>query len=66
MKTIFTFLALPVIILICFLSSQFYITGEYVIAYALVATSFASLIGWINLVGLRPSEELLRHAPSRS
>jgi hypothetical protein len=53
MKTIFTFLALPVIILICFLSSQFYITGEYVIAYTLVATSFASLIGWINLVGLQ-------------
>jgi|GEM_PF-1332801 len=65
MKTIFTFLALPVIIFIFFLSSQFYITGEYVIAYTLVATSFASLIGWINLVG-RPSGELLRHAPSRS
>ncbi len=53
MKTIFTFLALPVIILICFLSSQFYISGEYVIAYVLVATSFASVIGWINQVGLQ-------------
>ncbi len=53
MKTIFTFLALPVIILICFFSSQFYISGDYVIAYTLVATSFASLIGWINLVGLQ-------------
>jgi hypothetical protein len=53
MKTIFTLLALPVIILICFLSSQFYISGEYVIAYTLVAVSFASLIGWINLVGLQ-------------
>lgn len=53
MKTIFTFLALPVIILICFLSSQFYISGEYVVAYALVATSFVSVIGWINQVGLQ-------------
>ena len=53
MKTIFTFLALPVIILICFLSSRFYISGEYVIAYILVATSFASLIGWVNHVGLQ-------------
>ncbi|HMI64344.1 MAG TPA: hypothetical protein VK518_25680 [Puia sp.] len=53
MKALFTFLALPVIILICFLSSQFYISGEYVIAYTLVATSFASLIGWINQVGLQ-------------
>ena len=53
MKALFTFLALPVIILICFLSSQFYISGEYVIAYTLVATSFASLICWINQVGLQ-------------
>jgi hypothetical protein len=53
MKALFTFLALPVIILICFLSSQFYISGEYVIAYTLVATSFVSLIGWINQVGLQ-------------
>ena len=53
MKALFTFLALPVIILICFLSSQFYISGEYVIAYTLVATSFASLIGWINQVGMQ-------------
>ncbi|HEY4286312.1 MAG TPA: hypothetical protein VGN00_04360 [Puia sp.] len=53
MKTIFTFLALPVIILICFLSGQFYIAGEYVIAYTLVGASFASLIGWINQVGIQ-------------
>ncbi|HTI91112.1 MAG TPA: hypothetical protein VL727_11020 [Puia sp.] len=55
MKTIFTFLALPVIILICFLSSQFYISGEYVIAYTLVTASFASLIAWVNQVAPRPS-----------
>jgi hypothetical protein len=53
MKALFTFLALPVIILICFFSSQFYISGEYVIAYTLVGASFVSLIGWINQVGLQ-------------
>ena len=55
MKTIFTFLALPVIILICFLSGRFYISGEYLISYTLVATWFATLVLWINQVGLRPS-----------
>jgi len=53
MKTIFTFLTLPVIILICFLSGRFYINGEYMISYTLVFTWFASIILWINQVGLQ-------------
>ncbi len=52
MKTIFTFLVLPVIIFICFLSGKLYISGDYVAAYSLVLTWFASIILWINQVGL--------------
>lgn len=53
MKTIFTYFSLPVIVLICFLSGKFYISGAYVISYSLVATWFFSLILWINHVGLQ-------------
>ncbi|WP_431216231.1 hypothetical protein ACQ86N_17305 [Puia sp. P3] len=53
MKAIFTFLTLPVIILICFLSGKFYISGDYVVAYSMVLTWFASLILWINYVSYR-------------
>lgn len=53
MKAIFTFLTLPVIILICFLSGKFYISGDYVAAYTMVLTWFASLILWINYVSYR-------------
>ncbi|MBS1662417.1 MAG: hypothetical protein JST68_15340 [Bacteroidetes bacterium] len=53
MKTIFTYFSLPVIILICFLSGKFYISGDYVASYSLVLTWFASLILWINYVGLQ-------------
>lgn len=53
MKTIFTFLTLPIIILICFLSGKFYINGEYLASYSLVFAWFASLILWIYQVGLQ-------------
>jgi len=53
MKKIFTFLMLPLIIFICFLSGRFYIDGEYILSYTLVATSFAATIGWINHVSLQ-------------
>ncbi len=52
MKAIFTFLALPVILLICFFSGQFYIHGEYVVAYLLVLASFFAISFWIHYVSL--------------
>jgi hypothetical protein len=52
MKAIFTFLALPVIVLICFFSGQFYISGEYVLAYTLVLASFFAISFWIHYVSL--------------
>lgn len=53
MKKIFTFLTLPVIVLICFLSGKFYMDGAYIVSYSLVLTWFASLILWINNVSLQ-------------
>ena len=53
MKTIFTFSTLPVIILICFLSGKFYISGDLVAAYCLVLTAFLSVSLWINQIGLQ-------------
>ena len=53
MKTIFTFLTLPLIILVCFLSGKFYLNGEYILSYSLVFTWFASTILWINQVALQ-------------
>lgn len=52
MKAVFTFLALPVIVLICFFSGQFYIHGEYVVAYPLVLASFFAISFWIHYVSL--------------
>jgi hypothetical protein len=52
MKTLVTFLALPVIFLICLLAVKCYIAGEYLIAYTLVAGWFASFTIWIQSVGL--------------
>jgi hypothetical protein len=37
MKTIFTFLMLPLIVLICFFNTKLYISGQYAAAYTLVA-----------------------------
>jgi hypothetical protein len=51
MKTIFTLLMLPVIILVCFLSGKLYIHGELFISYTLVLTSFLSVSLWINNIG---------------
>ncbi|HEY4061251.1 MAG TPA: hypothetical protein VGM30_05095 [Puia sp.] len=50
MKTIFTLLMLPVIVLICFLSGKLYINNQYFISYTLVMTSFLALSLWINNV----------------
>jgi len=58
MKTIFTLLMLPLIVLICFFSVKLYISGEYVAAYTLVMTWFLSVTIWIKNIGLlmkRPS-----------
>lgn len=52
MKTLFTFLALPAIFLICFLSAKLYIAGEYLAAYALVVGWFVAFIVWIQHVAL--------------
>jgi hypothetical protein len=52
MKAVFTFLAFPVIILICFFSGQFYISGSYVVAYTLVLASFFAISFWIHYVSL--------------
>ena len=51
MKTLFTFLTLPVIVLICFFSERLYISGDLIISYALVLASFLSVALWINHVG---------------
>ena len=51
MKTIFTLLMLPVIVLVCLLSGKLYINGELFISYTLVLTSFLSVSLWINNIG---------------
>jgi hypothetical protein len=52
MKTIFTLLLLPVIILAYFFSARLYVNGDYVAAYSLVATWFLSVVFWIRQVSL--------------
>jgi hypothetical protein len=52
MKTIFTLLLLPVIILTYFFSARLYVNGDYVAAYSLVVTWFLSVVLWIRQVGL--------------
>jgi hypothetical protein len=52
MKTISTLLLLPVIILAYFFSARLYVNGDYVAAYALVATCFFSIVFWIRNVGM--------------
>ena len=43
---------LPVIILAYFFSARLYVSGDYVAAYALVATCFFSIVLWIRNVGM--------------
>ncbi|HTI12882.1 MAG TPA: hypothetical protein VL832_30160 [Puia sp.] len=57
MKTIFTFLMLPLIVLICFFSAKLYISGQYAAAYTLVAAWFSSIIFWIHQVGMPLQKE---------
>lgn len=52
MKTIFTLLLLPVIILAYFFSARLYVNGDYVAAYSLVVTWFLSVVLWIRQVGM--------------
>lgn len=53
MKTVFTLLMLPVLILVCiFFSTQLYVNGQYLGAYSLVATWFLSIVFWIQNTGL--------------
>jgi hypothetical protein len=52
MKTIFTLLLLPVIILAYFFSARLYVNGDYLAAYSLVATWFLSVVFWIRQVSL--------------
>ncbi|GGA85399.1 hypothetical protein [Puia dinghuensis] len=51
MKTFFAFLTLPVIFLFCFLAAKCYVAGQYFVAYALIASWFASFTLWIQTVG---------------
>jgi hypothetical protein len=51
MKTIFTLSLLPVIVLAYFFGEQLYVAGNYVAAYALVATSFVATVICIYQVG---------------
>jgi hypothetical protein len=51
MKTLFTLLLLPVIILAYFFSARLYVNGDYVAAYSLVLTWFISIVFWIRQVG---------------
>lgn len=57
MKTIFTFLMLPIIILIYFFSTKLYICGQYVASYTLVAAWVASIIFYIHQIGLPLQKE---------
>lgn len=52
MKTIFTLLLLPVIILAYFFSARLYVNGDYIAAYSLVVTWFLSVVLWIRQVGM--------------
>ena len=52
MKTIFTLLLLPVIILAYFFSARLYVIGDYVAAYSLVVTWFLTVVFWIRQVGM--------------
>lgn len=58
MKAVFTFLALPIIVLICFFSGQLYISGAYVASYVLVLTSFFAISFWIHYVSLPLQKEM--------
>jgi hypothetical protein len=57
MKTIFTFLMLPIIVLIYFFSTKLYIAGQFLAAYTLVAAWVSSIIFWIHQVGLPLQKE---------
>ena len=53
MKTVFTLIMLPVLILVCiFFSTQLYVNGQYLASYSLVATWFLSIVFWIQNTGL--------------
>jgi hypothetical protein len=52
MKTLFTLLILPVLIILSiFLSSRLYVNGQYVGAYSLVFTWFATIVLWVRAAG---------------
>jgi hypothetical protein len=52
MKTLFTLLLLPIIILAYFFSARLYVSGDYVAAYSLVVTWFLSVVFGIRQVSL--------------
>ena len=52
MKTISTLLLLPIIVLAYFFSARLYVNGDYIAAYALVATWFFSVVIGIRQVSL--------------
>ena len=51
MKTLFTLLMLPVIVLAYFFSARLYVNADYFAAYSLVAACFFSVVFWIRQVG---------------
>jgi len=51
MKTIFTLLLLPIIILAYFFSEQLYVAGNYFAAYALIVILFVSAVFCIYRIG---------------
>jgi hypothetical protein len=52
MKTLFTLLMVPALIVLCiFLSSRLYVNGQYVGAYSLVFTWFGTIVLWVRAAG---------------
>jgi hypothetical protein len=53
MKTIITLSLLPIVALASYFSAQFYVAGNYIPAYALIAVSFASFVSFVYQAGSR-------------
>ena len=53
MKTIITLSLLPIIALAFFFSAQMYVAANYLVAYTLIAVSFASVVYFIYQAGSR-------------
>jgi hypothetical protein len=52
MKALLTLLMVPALIVLCiFLSSRLYVNGQYVGAYSLVLTWFATIVLWVRAAG---------------